>query len=184
MLNGRLLRGRGTRNAFGVIIPPLHGSICNSVKTKWKSSGIGARRGHGVPSRYWSPLGVSEHFVGGWERLYKAFHGSWYIAVAFTCCFIPRETFPFLENVPENRTNPTHFFLPPPTLPRSPLSVGQRASRSSLRFQRNDISRIENLTENSFSRAFLFFFLLVGYCYYGWNDEEIVQRKDRSRGKE
>lgn len=122
MLNGRLLRGRGTRNAFGVIIPPLHGSICNSVKTKWKSSGIGARRGHGVPSRYWSPLGVSEHFVGGWERLYKAFHGSWYIAVAFTCCFIPRETFPFLENVPENRTNPTHFFLHAPS-PLQPFLV-------------------------------------------------------------
>lgn len=53
-----------------------------------KIMGNGARRGHGVPSRYWSPLGVSEHFVGGWEPLYKAFHGSWYIAVAFTCCFI------------------------------------------------------------------------------------------------
>lgn len=138
-----------------------------------------------MPSRYWSPLGVSEHFVGGWERLYKAFHGSWYIAVAFTCCFIPRETFPFLENVPENRTNPTHFFLHAPS-PLQPFLVlhSRSTSLAFLRFQRNDISRIENLTENSFSRAFLFFFLLVGYCYYGWNDEEIVQRKDRSRGKE
>lgn len=46
-----------------------------------------ARRGHGELACDWSPLGVSEYFVGGWELLYKAFHGSWYIAVALTCCF-------------------------------------------------------------------------------------------------
>lgn len=47
----------------------------------------GTKRGHGELLRDWSPLGVPEYFVGGWELLYKAFHGSWYIAVALTCCF-------------------------------------------------------------------------------------------------
>lgn len=63
-------------------------NLLQVVEKQKKNHRESARRGHGELLRHWSPLGVSEHFVGGWERLYKAFHGSWYIAVAFTCCFI------------------------------------------------------------------------------------------------
>lgn len=192
----RRLRGR-SRNAFGVIIPPLHGSICNSVKTKWKSSGIGARRGHGVPSRYWSPLGVPEHFVGGWERLYKAFHGSWYIAVAFTCCFIRGH----LDNISlsrkrarKNPRNPTVFSSPPPPLQPSSFStlVGERASsRSSSTSVSSDVRNFSDFENSDRSRPVFrerFFFLFSRRSSVtvipGRNDEEIVEGSIRRKKKE
>lgn len=137
-----------------------------------------ARRGHGVPSRYWSPLGVPEHFVGGWERLYKAFHGSWYIAVAFTCCFIRGH----LDNIslsrktcPKKSQKSYRFLLPAPSPPT--LLVLHSRRRTSLLaflfnfrlFRRTQFLGFREFRpiETSFSRAFLLSFLaaIVGYGY-------------------
>lgn len=146
-----------------------------------------------VPSRYWSPLGVPQHFVGGWERLYKAFHGSWYIAVAFTSCrLIPRQprqrdVFPFLENVPENisifnKSNPTlsttfSSSAPSPSPTLQPfLVLHSRSAKSSTRSSNFLPSfRTKEYIYNTYFFFLFFFFTSI----VTRNDEEIVIKKDK-----
>lgn len=153
-----------------------------------------------VPSRYWSPLGVPQHFVGGWERLYKAFHGSWYIAVAFTSCrLIPRQprqrdVFPFLENVPENisifnKSNPTlsstfSSSAPPPSPTLQPFLVlhsrsAKWSTRSSNFLPSSNFPRFEPKNIYIYNTYFFFlsFFFLASIVTR--NDEGIVIKKDK-----